>query len=782
MIGTTKHTIAASDIVLYATDFTNLRGNWAEVAVSGAAGGVALSSTDLGWSSPDSALAAPNDFVEASFSAPASVPYHVWLRLKAAGNSKYNDSVWVQFSDAVDSSQGAIYPISSTSGLLVNLQNCSGCVLSNWGWQDKGYWLQQTTSVQFASSGTHTIRIQTREDGVQIDQVVLSPATYFTNAPGGPTDDTTIVAKPSAAAAAATTVAASTPFSGTPAAIPGQINAETFDNGGQGVAYYDTTAGNSGGVARSTDVDIESSSEGGDDIGWTAAGEWVNYTISVPSSGNYSVALRVASPSGATMHVAFGGSSNISVAAAIPATGAWQAWTTVTVPAALAAGTQVMKVKFDTGGVNLRYTQISTVSTSSGGTLSPYSGTPAAVPGVIAAETFDNGGEGVAYHDTTPGNSGGAFRNTDVDIEASSAGGYDVGWAAAGEWLNYTVKVASAGTYTAAIRVASPNGGSLHVGFNGSPNVWISVAAPATGGYQSWVVVNVPMTLGAGVQQMTVMFDTNGLNLHDVTVTSASAPPPPPPPPPSTGGTQISVAAWNIQVDDSSAAHATTVIDYLTALSPQPQVIVIEEAHKSQYSTYISELLNRTGLTWTGAFQTHCPLGAWTGSSCSSSEDEGVGVFSSLPVVSSSVSYLPYPDAYHSARGTVRLAVSVNGETVQVFGVHLQVNNAASRYSSMTYLKSWAANYSVPQLVAGDFNADQDQIDTTAGMSPNFVDSWTLVGSGRGFTNPTPSPVYKLDYWFADVGGRAQPAWSSVVTSTGSVSDHFPVQAAFTIR
>src|SRR5580704_6879913 len=39
--------------------------------------------------------------------------------------------------------------------------------------------------------------------------------------------------------------------------------------------------------------------------------------------------------------------------------------------------------------------------------LTPFSGTPATIPGQIGAETFDNGGEGLAYHDTTPGNSGG---------------------------------------------------------------------------------------------------------------------------------------------------------------------------------------------------------------------------------------------------------------------------------------------------------------------------------------------------------------------------------------
>ena len=46
------------------------------------------------------------------------------------------------------------------------------------------------------SSGTHTIRIQVREDGVQLDQIVLSPSTYLNTAPGGVTNDSTIVPKP----------------------------------------------------------------------------------------------------------------------------------------------------------------------------------------------------------------------------------------------------------------------------------------------------------------------------------------------------------------------------------------------------------------------------------------------------------------------------------------------------------------------------------------------------------------------------------------------------------
>src|SRR5262249_43388531 len=93
------------------------------------------------------------------------------------------------------------------------------------------------------------------------------------------------------------------------------------------------------------------------------------------------------------------------------------------------------------------------------GQLTPYGGSPAPIPGTIQAAQFDEGGEGVAYHDTTPGNAGGVYRATDVDIAYSSEGGYTVGWIAAEEWLYYTVSVATAGSYTAQVRVASPSGG-----------------------------------------------------------------------------------------------------------------------------------------------------------------------------------------------------------------------------------------------------------------------------------------------------------------------------------
>jgi len=158
-------------------------------------------------------------------------------------------------------------------------------------------------------------------------------------------------------------------------------------------------------------------------------------------------------------------------------------------------------------------------SGTSAGVLSPFNGTPAPIPGTIYAANFDNGGEGVAYHDSTPGNAGGQYRQTDVDLEMSSEGSYDVGWTAPGEWLNYTVNVSAGGNYTAQLRVATPSGATMHIGFNGpSAGQWKTVTVPPTGDWQIWTTVSVPVTLGAGTQQMTIYFDTGSVNLHQVTV------------------------------------------------------------------------------------------------------------------------------------------------------------------------------------------------------------------------------------------------------------------------
>src|SRR5438552_3494793 len=96
--GASATSTGPADVVLYAADAANLHGNWARVADTTAAGQQLLSSGDQGWASTGTTFAAPADYFELTFPAGANTPYHVWVRQRATANSKFNDSVYLQFS------------------------------------------------------------------------------------------------------------------------------------------------------------------------------------------------------------------------------------------------------------------------------------------------------------------------------------------------------------------------------------------------------------------------------------------------------------------------------------------------------------------------------------------------------------------------------------------------------------------------------------------------------------------------------------------------------------
>ncbi|HBS29007.1 MAG TPA: hypothetical protein DEB06_06055 [Phycisphaerales bacterium] len=129
----------------------------------------------------------------------------------------------------------------------------------------------------------------------------------------------------------------------------------------------------------------------------------------------------------------------------------------------------------------------------------PFDSAPSPIPGRIEAEDYDQGGPGVAYLDTDSSNNGAQYRPTEaVDIEASSEGGFNIGWIRQGEWTEYSAQVAAAGHYRADCRVASQtNGGSFRLEFN-AVNRTGTLLAPVTGGWQQWTTVSAPLVLPAG--------------------------------------------------------------------------------------------------------------------------------------------------------------------------------------------------------------------------------------------------------------------------------------------
>ncbi len=156
-------------------------------------------------------------------------------------------------------------------------------------------------------------------------------------------------------------------------------------------------------------------------------------------------------------------------------------------------------------------------------TQSPFKGSPFAIPGTIQAEDFDNGGQGVAFSDVDASNNGGAYRSTGVDLESSNEAGYNVGWTKPGEWLEYTVNVASAGTHNLAARVASDRyGGAFRVEFGGSDKTG-SLSVSNTGGTQKWTTLNKSVSLSVGQQVMRVYISGGDFNLNFITITKVLA-------------------------------------------------------------------------------------------------------------------------------------------------------------------------------------------------------------------------------------------------------------------
>jgi hypothetical protein len=506
---TSQPSAVAGDIVLTAADAVHMHGHWSRANDASAAGGVVLTTTDSGWRSVDSAVASPSHYVDFTFIPQPQTRYRVWLRMRAQGGSKFNDSVFVQFSNASDTSNVARYRVGTTEGLLVNRQTCNGCPQLDWGWYNDAYWLTQPTVLSFPG-GSQTLRVQTREDGVEIDQIVLSHVTYLSSMPGTRENDATIVT--------GEPCAPSLPAAGTGLAVPGHIAADAFDNGGAGVAYHDSTPGNAGNIGRNTDVDLRLLSSGAYAVTAITAGEWLNYSVDVATAGDYIVEADVAAAGGGgSMHIDAAG-ANLTGTMAIPNTGSATLFTTLKRRVTLRAGAQTLKVVFDTKASETA--SLAALRISAHGPT-PFSGATASIPGFVPAAAFDTGGQGISSFDTTAGNAGGQFRSGDVDIFGSEATGYYVGATADGEWLEYGIRVAKTTEYLVHFEVAADvDGASLSARFANAATD--ALAVPNTGGATAFTTVRALVALTAGEQIMRVAIARGGLSLRAIHIEPAA--------------------------------------------------------------------------------------------------------------------------------------------------------------------------------------------------------------------------------------------------------------------
>lgn len=146
-----------------------------------------------------------------------------------------------------------------------------------------------------------------------------------------------------------TIMEAQKPFNGTPAKIPGIIQAEEFDFGGEGNAYHDMDEQNRNGKTRNEGVDMNETA-----VGYTQTGEWIEYTVEVEKSGRYEVEAEVASGNNGAAFTLYmdntliipGEDGTPGGFIDVPKTGDWETFTTVKKELyKLTKGVHVLKVE-----------------------------------------------------------------------------------------------------------------------------------------------------------------------------------------------------------------------------------------------------------------------------------------------------------------------------------------------------------------------------------------------------------------------------------------------------
>lgn len=155
------------------------------------------------------------------------------------------------------------------------------------------------------------------------------------------------------------------PYEGVAQTIPGTIEAERYDTGGEGVSYHDEESENKSGAFRKDGVDIEGNEETGYIVGWTISGEWLNYTVNVEKSARYNWEAIVSSANDNASFKLYMDDEEISQLAEVPNTGDWGAYTKLSGETTeLQAGTHTLKIYIEGSWFNLDKINFSEVGTT----------------------------------------------------------------------------------------------------------------------------------------------------------------------------------------------------------------------------------------------------------------------------------------------------------------------------------------------------------------------------------------------------------------------------------
>lgn len=148
------------------------------------------------------------------------------------------------------------------------------------------------------------------------------------------------------------------PYEGVAQEIPGRLEAERYDVGGAGYAYEDKDDVNEGKVFRNDEgVDVDENGEGGYVLGWTAKGEWLEYTVDVKYDDEYTFIAKVASGvENSGFSLSIDGKDIAGGKITAPKGEDWTTYTTVEGETSkLTAGKHILKLTIESDYINIDY-------------------------------------------------------------------------------------------------------------------------------------------------------------------------------------------------------------------------------------------------------------------------------------------------------------------------------------------------------------------------------------------------------------------------------------------
>ena len=270
------------------------------------------------------------------------------------------------------------------------------------------------------------------------------------------------------------------------------VQAEYYNEGQFGYAFYDHTVFNSGNDGfRANAVDVSTEGTGAQArtfVTHTQAGEWLTYNLHVDQPGLYSMAFTYRTPEdaglGGTMLVT---SENDTVDLGMGLLNSTGIWTTDTLNSVVefqTAGDKTLVLGFNDPYLEIDHFRLQSTLTGQG----PSHGTPATEGLWVEAEYFDTGPHNVAYHDKTLFNSGNiqirqGYADTSTENDRVYLTHMDNG-----EWAEYSFEFGETGAFDLHLRYRAAANASLRL--QDELGLDLPITLPATG--DSWQVLTLP--------------------------------------------------------------------------------------------------------------------------------------------------------------------------------------------------------------------------------------------------------------------------------------------------